>query len=106
MSLGRIEYSAVGVPSMKRNEETNAKTGDITKQIESLNQTISVISDVVLQLKEKLSPILQQDRPNTGCGGDAKDQSLSPLSLVISSMNDRLNGALYDLENIKQRISI
>ena len=75
------------------------------REINELHETASVLSKVVSQLHERLHPILRQPLPATA-GEGSKDEALTAVANAVRQSRQLVQGSVYQLEDILQRLDI
>jgi hypothetical protein len=81
---------------------------NIGVQIDRTNENIECLDKYVHMLGEKIQPILKDD--TSASGTDAKcaedRSSTSPLTKILSNLNDKFENIIYILENYIGRVDI
>ena len=70
-----------------------------------LHKTASILSKVVSQLHERLQPVLRQQLLATATEGN-KEETLTAIANAVRQSRQLVQGSVYQLEDILQRLDI
>ncbi len=106
ISMSERVNGAIGMDRRYSENSLAAKTPTITQQYGDLTKNLSILSEEIDRLEDRLRPVLGPEYPQASKGKEEAQESLSPFAEGIRSDVERIDGLISRVTYLRSRLEV